>query len=93
VLRTPLSWIFGLRTLRAHVDLPGHIAVRLGYDAGTLSASGGPLGDTPIALSVAMPRVTSGDGAAELGQLVSLGEQLGSQLVTRRAEAWLKSLH
>lgn len=93
VLRTPLSWIFALRTLRAHVALPGQIDVRLGYDGGILSASGGPLGDTPIALSVAMPQVTSGDGAAELGQLVSLGEQLGGQLVTRRAEAWLKALH
>ena len=93
VLRTPLSWIFALQALRAHVELPGQINVKLGYDGGVLSASGGPLGDTPIALSVAMPAVTSGDGAAELGQLVSLGEQLGGQLVTRRAEAWLKSLH
>lgn len=92
-LRTPLSWIFALRTLRAHVELPGRIAIRLGYAGGVLSASGGLLGDTPVALDVAMPDVTSGDGAAELGQLVSLGEQIGAQLVTRRAEAWMKSLH
>ena len=92
VFKTPLSWIFALRELRATLDLPGDIALRLSYDHGELRVSGGVFGATPVALPLAIPVADlADDPAAEIAKLVALGEDIAKGLVMRKAEDWLRS--
>jgi hypothetical protein len=92
MFKTPLSWIFALRELRATLDLPGGIAMRLAYDHGELRLSGGVFGATPIALPLALPVADAADDAsAEVVKLVALGKDLAERLVMRKAEDWLRS--
>jgi hypothetical protein len=88
--KTPLSWLFALRTLRATIELPAGIAFELRYDAGVLSAAGGPLGASPVAMPIALPAPDPADDArAELARLVALGKQIAEQLIVQRAQDWL----
>lgn len=91
VFRTPLSWIFALRVLRAHLELPAGITVQLTYENGMLSAAGTLFGSTPVSLPVSLPvAAASADARDEVHALVKLGEDLAEKLVARRAEDWLR---
>jgi hypothetical protein len=91
--KTPLSWLFALRELRATVELPAGITLSLTYDRGELRVAGGMFGATPIALPVALPVVDiSDDPRAELAKLVDFAKDVAARLVTRKAESWLRSL-
>lgn len=90
--KTPLSWIFSMKELRATLDLPGDIVVKLHYADGMLTAAGGIFGVTPVQLPLAIPVAEAADDAqAEVAKLVAMGRELAEQLVARRAKDWLKS--
>jgi hypothetical protein len=90
--KTPLSFLFALRALRATVELPAGITLQLTYELGQLRAAGAIFGATPIALPVVLPVADlADDPQAEIAKLVAFGKDLAAQLVTRRAEDWLKS--
>jgi hypothetical protein len=89
---TPLSFLFALRALRATIELPAGITLQLIYELGQLHVAGAIFGATPIALPVALPVADlADDPQAEIAKVVAFGKDLAAQLVTRRAEDWLKS--
>ena len=89
--KTPLSWLFALRGLRAHVSLPGQLAIDVTFAHGVLQASGSLLGQPPLAIAVTLPETTDADdGRAQLAKLTSFGRELVQQLLARRAEVWLR---
>jgi hypothetical protein len=89
---TPLSWIFGLETLHAHVELPAGLTVQLTYDHGVFGAAGSLFGSTPVQLPLQLPVATLyTDAHDEIQALVKLGTELAEQLVAKRAEDWLRS--
>jgi hypothetical protein len=90
--KTPLSWLFSLRELRATLDLPAGIRLQLGYQHGKLTAVGGLFGSTPVELPVTFPTADSGDDAhGEIKKLAEMGSDLAERLVARRAQDWIKS--
>ncbi len=92
VFKTPLSWIFALTDLRAHLELPAGISVQLGYHDGKVSASGSIFGSKPVEMPVELPVADLADDAkAEMAKLVKTGTSLAEQLLTHRAEDWIKS--
>jgi hypothetical protein len=91
VFRTPLSWLFALRVLRARFEVAG-VTVRVTYDNGKLSAEGSLFGSKPVSVPVQFPAAsTLADARAEIKALVDTGEDIGSQLVSKRATDWLRS--
>ena len=92
VFRTPLSWIFALETLRARIDLPANITLRLGYAAGKLSAAGTLFGSAPVEVPFELPLAAAArDAHDEVQLLVKAGEDVAERLVEKRAEDWLRS--
>ncbi|HEX2687527.1 MAG TPA: hypothetical protein VHN14_12960 [Kofleriaceae bacterium] len=92
VFKTPLSFLFALRTLRATIDLPAGITLQLHYELGQLRVAGGIFGATPVALPIALPVTDlADDPRAEIARLIEFGKTVAEQLVTRKAEDWLKS--
>lgn len=90
--RTPLSWIFALRELRASIDLPAGLVVHLVYKDGVMSAAGSMFGSAPVEIPVTLPvRDAAADAKSELGQLVDFGKSVAERLVARRAKEWLRS--
>lgn len=90
--KSPLSFLFALRQLSATIELPGNISLRLTYRLGRLEVAGSVFGAAPVTLPVSIPIAELGDDAAtELGKLVTLGKDLAEQLVTQRAEDWLRA--
>lgn len=90
--KTPLSWLFALRDLRASVDLPAGVTVHLAYSNGLLTASGSLFGSKPITLPVTLPVASlADDGRAELEKLVTLGKRLAEEIVLQRAKDWVDS--
>lgn len=90
--KTPLSWLFALRELRASIDLPPGVTVRLAYANGMLTASGSLFGSKPITLPVTLPIASlADDGKAELEKLVTLGKRLAEEIVLQRAKDWVDS--
>lgn len=87
-LRTGLSWLFTLEHLVARVELPANITVRIAFQDGALSASGGFFGQTPVTIPFRLPKLDDRD---EVTQLVALGKELGKQLAIERAKRWLGS--
>ena len=89
--KTPLSFLFSLRELRAAVELPAGVTLRLHFVDGKLRASGSVLGSTPVELPVALPVVDNADDAqAEIAKLVAFGKDLAEQLVKQKAEDWIR---
>jgi hypothetical protein len=92
VFKTPLSWLFALRVLRATLELPAGITLQLTYDHGELRVAGGIFGATPVALPVALPVADlADDPRAEITKLIEFGKGVAERLVTHKAEDWLKS--
>jgi hypothetical protein len=92
VFRTPLSWIFALETLRARIDLPANITLRLGYAQGKLSAAGTLFGSAPVEVPFELPiAAMAADARGEIELLVKAGEDVAERLVAKRAEDWLRA--
>jgi hypothetical protein len=92
VFKTPLSWLFALRELRATLSLPAGIGLALEYRAGTLTAAGSVLGSAPVTIPVSLPVVTLADDARdELRALGSFGKDIAERLVAEKATDWLRS--
>lgn len=90
--KTPLSFLFALRELRAVFELPAGLTMRLTYKGGVLRASGAFFGSQPIELPIALPVKDAADDAqGEMAKLVAWGRGLGEQLVAARAKSWLKT--
>lgn len=88
--KTPLSWLFALQTLRAGVDLPAGITLRLAYGNGKVVAAGSIFGSTPVEVPLALPAIDDADDAqAEIKKLVAFGKDLAEKLVAQKAEDWL----
>ena len=90
VFRTPLSWLFSLRELRARIQLPADISVRLHYQNGKLAAAGSLFGSSSVEIPVQIP-ISAKDAHEEIAQLVQLGEDIAAKLVEKRATDWLNS--
>jgi hypothetical protein len=92
VFRTPLSWLFTLEQLRAHLELPAGIAVHLAYAGGVLSVAGSVFGETPVELPIELPHPDGAqDARDEIALLVRTGTDIAERLVAKRAEDWLRS--
>ena len=92
VLRTPLSWLFALEQLRARLELPAGIALRVSYMHGVLAVAGALFGSEPVELAIDLPSAAAArDGKAELALLVEVGKQIAERVVARRAADWLRS--
>ncbi|MBA3453217.1 MAG: hypothetical protein H0T42_09005 [Deltaproteobacteria bacterium] len=92
VFKTPMSWIFSMKELRATLTLPANIVMTLHYKDGVLRAAGGVFGSTPVELPFSIPITAEGDDAQiEIKKLVQLGKQLAEELVEKRAKDWLRS--
>ena len=91
VFRTPLSWLLTMDELRAHLDLPAGLTLRLEYTDGTLSAAGSLFGSTPVQIPIALPIAdTARDAQEEVRMLVSFGTDIAERLVAKRAQDWLR---
>ena len=92
VMRTPLSWLFSLKELRARFDLPAGISVRLGYKNGIMTATGSIFGSGQIELPIEIPVAdTAKDAHDEMQLLFKLGKDIAEKLVAKRAEDWLRA--
>jgi hypothetical protein len=91
-MRTPLSWLFSLRELKAKFELPAGITVQIGYLNGKLSATGSVFGSEPVELPIDIPVADSAkDAHDEVQLLIQLGKDIAEKLVAKRAEDWLRS--
>ena len=89
--KTPLSWLFAMRAMRATIELPAGITLQVAYDHGELRVAGGLFGATPIALPIALPVADlADDPRAEITKLIDFGKDVAERLVARKAEDWLK---
>jgi len=92
VMRTPLSWLFTLQSLRAKFDLPAGISVVVGYRNGVLSATGSVFGSAPVELPLTIPSAESvKDAQGEIELLIKMAKDAAEKLVAKRAEDWLRS--
>jgi len=90
--RTPLSFLFALDDLRARIDLPAHISLRVGYHGGMFEVSGALFGTTPVAVPFQLPRAdTARDAREEIDLLVAAGKDVAQRLVAQRAADFLGS--
>ncbi len=90
--KTPLSWLFTMRELRATLDLPADIVVKLAYQNGSITAQGSIFGSAPVTLPVSLPTLDSADDAkAEIAKLITFAKNLAEDLLETRAKNWLKS--
>lgn len=88
--KTPLSFLFALKTLRATLSLPGGIVVELTFDHGMLTVAGGLFGVKPITLPVRLPIADlADDPAGELKKLVAFGKKIVEEAIAQRATDWL----
>jgi len=90
--KTPLSFLFTLRALRATVELPAGITLQLTYELGLLRVAGAIFGATPVVLPIALPVADlADDPRAEVAKLIAFAKDLAERLVARSAEDWVKS--
>lgn len=89
--KTPLSFLFHLRSLDATIALPGEVAIGVRYEAGVLQLSGGMFGAAPLALPVQLPVAElADDAAAETAKILAFGRDLAERVIAQRAVDWLK---
>jgi hypothetical protein len=87
-----LSWLFALDELRAKLELPGDIALRVSYAGGILAVSGALFGSQPVELPIELPRAAlAGDAKAEVALLATVGKQIAERVVAKRASDWLRA--
>lgn len=90
--KTPLSWMFAMRELRATLDLPADIVVKLAYKDGAFTVQGSIFGSAPVTLPVSLPTLDSADDAkGEIAKLITFAKDLAEDLLETRAKNWLKS--
>lgn len=90
--KTPLSWMFAMEELRATLELPAGIVVKIEYAQGVLTAAGGIFGSKPVRVPIAIPLADAADDAkAEVGKLVRLGRDIAERVVAQRAKDWLRT--
>jgi hypothetical protein len=90
VFKTPLSFVFALRTLDATIEIAGMATLHVQYTAGILRLSG--IGPVPLIIPLSLPaRELADDAAAELAKLTAFGKSIAERLVAQRAIDWLKS--
>jgi hypothetical protein len=87
VLRTPMSWVFALERLDAHLEVPGAAPVDIHFAGGRLEASGSLFGPTPVSIPVTLPAPEPGH---EGQQLRALGADLAERLALARASGWIE---
>jgi hypothetical protein len=89
--KSPLSFLFNLEELRARLELPAGIEIRLIYTPGKLVAQGSIFGSTPVEIPIELPKPSDADDArAEIVKLVTFGKDLAKRLVRQKAEDWLQ---
>jgi len=90
-LRTPMSWLFALRELRARLALPANVTLDLTYMKGTLGVTSSLLG-APVDIPLELPDPTQAlNGHEENLMLAKLGKDVAERVVAQRAQDWLKS--
>lgn len=90
--KSPLSWLFGLRVLRAKFELPAGIELAVALADGKLVATGSVFGATPVSIPLVLPKLDSADDArGEIRKLVAFGKDLAEQLVAQKAEDWIRN--
>jgi hypothetical protein len=91
LFRTPLSWLFTLEELRARLDVPPSVTVRLAYANDVLSVAGSVFGSTPVELPIKLPLASAAhDAHEEIELLVSAGRDIAEQIVAKRATDWIE---
>jgi hypothetical protein len=91
IMRTPLSWLFALEELRAHIALPANITVQLDYSMGMLTVAGSIFGSQPITLPVQIPAASvAQDAHEEMRLLLQTGKDIAERIVAQRATDWLR---
>lgn len=91
VLRTPLSWLFTLEELRARLDLPAGVSVKLSYADGMLSVAGSVFGSAPVEIPISLPIASAAhDAHEEIEMLVATGKDIAGKLVAKRATDWIE---
>ena len=91
VMRTPLSWLFALEELQAHIALPANITLLLDYRAGMLTVAGSIFGSQPITLPVQIPAASAAqDAHEEMRLLLEVGKDIAERVVAQRATDWLR---
>ena len=86
-LRTPLSWVFGLRTLKAHLALSTGASAELEYRGdGKLRLTSAAFGPAPVEIPFVIPPL---DPEHEPEQLAALGRTLAAELTRHAGKAWL----
>lgn len=89
--KTPLSFLFHLRSLDATIAMPGDVSIGVRYEHGTLQLSGGMFGAAPIQLPVELPVAElADDAAAETAKLLAFGRDIAERVIAQRAVDWLK---
>jgi len=90
--RTPLSWLFALRELRASIELPAGITLRLHVHDGKLAAAGTLFGASEVEVPLELPAAsTAQDAQGEMAMLAETGKKIAAALVEKRATDWLGS--
>ncbi|MEO8699490.1 MAG: hypothetical protein ABI867_05575 [Kofleriaceae bacterium] len=85
--KTPLSFLFSLKTFRATVELAIG-KVDLDYANGILTASGGVFGTKPVTLPIVLPIADlADDREAELAKLVAFAKGISDTLVAERLKS------
>jgi len=86
-LRTPLSWVFGLRELRAHLELSTGGTAELDYRGdGKLRITGPLFGPRTLVIDFVIPAL---DPEHELEQLAALARKVGAELARQAGKGWL----
>jgi hypothetical protein len=90
--KSPLSWLFTLKELRAQFELPAGIELGIALADGKLVATGTVFGRAPVSIPLVLPRIDSADDArSEIRKLVEFGKDLAEQLVAQKAEDWIRN--
>jgi len=90
IMRSPMSWVFSLRELRAKAVL-GDVTLQLTFSRGVLTVAGS-LFAAPVVVPVTLPDASNAqDAADETALLAQFGKDVVQQVITQRAADWLKA--